>query len=330
MDFIHEYGLFLAKSITLVLAVGAVAFLIAASVRGRAGGGHRDHLEVRRLTTRYRDMARTIEHSLAQGRRAARRLAKQEKATGRLERKAQARLPRLFVLDFHGDMHASATQSLREEVSAVLASAGDDDEVLLRLESPGGMVPHYGLAASQLARLRDRGIRLTVAVDRVAASGGYLMASVADRIIAAPFAIVGSIGVVAQLPNFNRLLKRHDVDYELHTAGEHKRTLTVFGENTDQGREKLRAELDETHALFKNHIHRYRPALDIDTVATGEYWLGERARELGLVDDLQTSDDFLLERAERNELVGVRWRRRPHLRKRLSLVLESLLGRISG
>ena len=190
------------------------------------------------------------------------------------------------MIDFHGDIKATEAASLREIVTGILMEAGEGDEVLVRLENAGGMVTEHGLAASQLARVRQRKIALTVVVDKVAASGGYLMACVGERIIAAPFAVVGSIGVVAQLPNFHRLLEREGVDFELHTAGEYKRTLTLFGENSDTGREKLREQLEETHALFKDFIHEYRPDVDLDRLATGEYWHGTRALELGLVDEV--------------------------------------------
>lgn len=202
---------------------------------------------------------------------------------------------RVFVLRFAGDIRASAVESLREEITAVLQVARPErDRVLLVLDSPGGVVPGYGLAAAQLTRLRRAQIHLTVVVDRVAASGGYMMAAVANRIVAAPFAIVGSIGVVAQLPNINKLLKRHDVDIELHTAGEYKRTLTFLGENTDEGREKFKQDLEQTHSLFKQFLSRYRPGLDMEKVATGEHWLGEEAMALNLVDAIATSDDLLL------------------------------------
>lgn len=330
MAFLQEYGLFLAKTITLLAAFGAALVLaVGAASRGR-GEQRREHLTLRRLNDRYRDMARTIDHGLTRGRRAKRLLNKGEKRERKADGQREGRLPRLYVLDFEGDLRASATDSLREEVSAILASAHDSDEVLVRLESAGGMVHAYGLAASQLARLRARGLRLTVSVDRVAASGGYMMAGVADYIVAAPFAIVGSIGVVAQLPNLHRLLKRNDIDFELHTAGEHKRTLTVFGENTDEGRAKFREELQAIHDHFKAHLARYRPRLDVESVATGEFWLGERARELGLVDDLQTSDDFLLERRDRMELVALKWQRKEKLSRRLTVALESMMARLGS
>jgi serine protease SohB len=208
--------------------------------------------------------------------------------------------------------------SLREEISAVLQVAGGGDEGVLRLESEGGLVHGYGLAASQLRRLRDRGVRLTVAVDKVAASGGYLMACVGDRILAAPFAVVGSIGVVGQLPNFNRLLKKHEIDWELHTAGEHKRTLTVFGENTEAGRAKFRETLEDAHALFKSFITDHRPQVAIEEVATGDHWFGARAVALKLVDELKTSDDYLLERSKDHELYEVRYKRHRGMVERLT------------
>jgi serine protease SohB len=210
----------------------------------------------------------------------------------------------VFVLGFHGDIRAHAVRNLREEISALLTLAEPEDSVVVRLESSGGMVHAYGLAAAQLTRIRERGIPLTVCVDKVAASGGYLMACVADRIVAAPFAMVGSIGVLAQIPNFHRLLKKHDIDYELLTAGQYKRTLTVFGRNTDTARQKFAEELEDTHALFREFVQRYRPGLDVAAVATGEVWFGERAQGLGLVDTLGTSDALLQDARTRIRRAG--------------------------
>ena len=212
-------------------------------------------------------------------------------------------------------------------VTALLLEAQAGDEVLVRLDNAGGMVSEHGLAASQLARIRAKGIPLTVAVDKVAASGGYLMACVADRIIAAPFAVLGSIGVLAELPNFHRLLDRYGVDFELHTAGEYKRTLTLFGENTEEGRRKLRDQLEETHRLFKAFVAEYRPGLDLERVATGDYWHGQRAVELGLVDTIQTSDDFLLAASERKDLLKLKYRVRKKPIERLLASIQGVLDR---
>ena len=242
------------------------------------------------------------------------KLKKQRAKSGAVE----VTKPCLYVLDFKGSMDAHEVTSLREEISAVLAVASAQDEVLLRTESPGGVVHGYGTAASQLERLRKGGIRLTVAVDKVAASGGYMMACVADRIVAAPFAIIGSIGVVAQIPNFHRLLKKNDIDVELHTAGQFKRTLTLFGENTEQGREKFREDLNETHELFKRFVHEQRPSLDIDSVATGEHWFGSQAKEKGLIDAIGTSDDLLIAELDNHEVIAVRYTRRKRLMDRFT------------
>ncbi|EGZ7035818.1 protease SohB, partial [Cronobacter sakazakii] len=199
---------------------------------------------------------------------------------------------------------------------------------LVRLESPGGVVHGYGLAASQLQRLRERQIPLTIAVDKVAASGGYMMACVANNIVAAPFAIIGSIGVVAQIPNFNRLLKRNDIDIELHTAGQYKRTLTLLGENTEEGREKFREDLNETHHLFKEFVHSMRPSLDIDAVATGEHWYGVQAKEKGLVDEISTSDDLIIARMAEREVVSLRYMQRKRLMDRFTGSAAQSLDRL--
>ncbi|NCA88726.1 MAG: protease SohB [Gammaproteobacteria bacterium] len=297
-----DYGLFLAKTLTLLLGIGLLVVLAVRARKSDQAGA--DHLEVTHLNDHYRDLA----HQLRQASRpdkAYQRSLKAERKADKARAKAQEERARLFVVDFQGDIKATESAALREIISALLLEAQAGDQVLLRLENAGGLVTEHGLAASQLTRLRAKGLRLTVAVDKVAASGGYLMAVVADQIIAAPFAVVGSIGVVAQLPNFHRVLERHGVDYELHTAGDYKRTLTLFGENTDAGREKLRQQLEDTHGLFKDFIHEFRPGLDLDRVATGEYWHGTQALALGLIDAIQTSDDFLLAAAEQTDLYQV-------------------------
>ncbi len=233
--------------------------------------------------------------------------------------------PRLFVLNFDGDVEASAVENLREEISAIVSASKEGDKVLLRLESPGGMVHSYGLAASQLQRLKQAGLELTIAVDQVAASGGYMMACTADKIVAAPFAVVGSIGVVAEIPNFHRLLKHNKVDYEQHTAGEFKRTLTMFAENSEEARSKFKSELEETHVLFKEFIIQNRPSLDIEKVATGEHWYGSQALKLGLIDEVMTSDDIILEAAENSDIFEINYEVKKPLSQRLSFSLQSML-----
>lgn len=324
MELLSQYGLFLAKVLTIVLAIGALVVLtLGMTQRKRARKGE---LQVVNLGEQYREMQDDMQETCMSGaerKQAAKRKKKEEKTAAKEEKQRAKRgeektlKPRLYVLDFDGSMDAGEVGALREEISAVLAVATPQDEVLLRLESPGGVVHGYGLAASQLQRLRQGGIRLTVAVDKVAASGGYMMACVADRIVAAPFAIVGSIGVVAQIPNFNRLLKNKDIDVELHTAGEYKRTLTLFGENTPQGREKFREELNVMHGLFKQFVKQMRPSLDIDAVATGEHWFGTQARDLGLVDAIGTSDDLLIAEMANHDVLNVRYTRRKRLLDRI-------------
>jgi serine protease SohB len=315
MDFITDYGLFVAKLATVLVFLLALTFGLAV-IRKRGKAGQEERLEVKRLNDKYDAMALALRAAMG-----PKRAFRQAHRAFKAERKARAKdvggdgsgaRKRLFVLRFQGDLRASAVAALREEVTAVLTVATPNDEVVVILESPGGVVHGYGLAASQLQRFKDHGIALTVAVDKVAASGGYLMACVARRIIAAPFAILGSIGVVGQMPNFNRLLKSHDVDYELITAGEYKRTLTLFGENTEKGREKFREDIEITHTLFKDFVTTHRPDVDIERVSTGEHWYGLQALELKLVDAVRTSDDYLREagaEADLYELTYIRKRR---------------------
>lgn len=324
-EFLFQYGLFFAKAVTWIAAIFIVSALVANLIHGLRAQVS-DHLEVKNLNHRFRDLADSVKHSVLtpdQWKKEIKAHKADDKARAKAGKgEAGERRPRVFVLDFDGDLQASAVDSLRDEISAVLQVAGSSDETLLRLESPGGVVHGYGLAASQLQRIRDKGMKLTVAVDKVAASGGYLMACVADRILAAPFAIVGSIGVVGQLPNFNRLLKKHEIDYELHTAGEHKRSLTLFGENTEAGRAKFREELEDAHALFKAFIQQNRPQVPMDQVATGEHWFGTRALALKLVDELRTSDDYLLERSKDCDLYELRFKRHRSLTERVAAGLS--------
>ncbi|WP_312757116.1 protease SohB [Pantoea brenneri] len=335
MDLLSSYGLFLAKVVTLVVAIAAIVLIVMnAALRKRGQSGQ---LRLTHLGDDYQQMKEDLQ--LAKMKPQAQKVwLKNHKKSEKLKAKAEKRAakqgesevnkPTLYVLDFKGSMDASEVTSLREEVSAVLAVTQPGDEVLLRLESPGGVVHGYGLAASQLQRLRDRGLQITAAVDKVAASGGYMMACVADRIVAAPFSIIGSIGVVAQVPNFNRLLKRNDIDVELHTAGQYKRTLTLFGENTDEGREKFQEDLNETHLLFKQFVHQMRPSLDIDKVATGEHWYGRQALDLGLIDEVGTSDDLIIRQMDRFNVLGVHYARRRKMIDRMTHSAGSVAERL--
>lgn len=318
-EFFLQYGLFLARTLTVVVAVlactGAMVAIISRGQRQQS----REQLQVKHLNRRYEELQFSVTSAM-QSPKARKKAAKARRREQKQQAKETPTLPRLFVLEFQGDIQASGVSSLRREVTAILSVCEAGDEVLLRLESPGGVVHSYGLAASQLVRLKQAGLRLTVAVDKVAASGGYMMACVADHILAAPFAVIGSIGVVAQLPNFHRLLEKNQVDYELYTAGEYKRTVTVFGENTPEGREKFQQQLEDIHVLFKEFVATHRPKLALEQVATGEYWYGTRALELGLVDELLTSDDYLLAARERANLYSLKYQRQRNLRERLRQV----------
>lgn len=292
MEFLYEYGMFLLKAVTLTAAVLAVVGAMA-GLRQRSRVRSDGHVEVRDLNDRYRSFREFLQSHILSKQEFKAQKKREKDRTKKESGESKKRSGRLYVLDFHGDLKATASDDLREEISTVISVAEADDEVLLRLESGGGTVHGYGFAASQLQRVRDAGISLTVAVDRLAASGGYMMACVGERILAAPFAVIGSIGVLAQLPNFHRLLKKANVDFEQHSAGEHKRSLTMFGENTEQDRAKVRQELEETHDLFKEFVAARRQQAKISEVATGEVWYGQQALERGLVDELKTSDSYI-------------------------------------
>ncbi len=322
-EFLAEFGMFALQLVTIVVLVAIAIVFITTSARR---SGHPDGITVKHLNRQFEDAANVVKRAVL-GKDAFRKEAKAaKKLRKKRKRSKDEKRKRIFVLDFKGDLRASATASLREEVSAVLAVAKEGDQVLLRLENAGGAVHEHGLAASQLMRIKQRGLPLLIAVDKVAASGGYLMACVADRLMSAPFAIIGSIGVLAQLPNFRRLLEDKGIDFEQITAGKYKRTLTLFGENTAEGREKLKEELEDVHELFKNEIAGHRPQVELDRVATGEYWYGTRALDLKLVDEIGTSDDFLAEAAGQNDLYQVAFKRRRTFPERLRAGAESLLG----
>ncbi len=319
-QFFAEYGLFLLKVVTILAAI-VVGVVVAASAGRKAS---HQGLEVENLNANFKSLADTLRAAIST-KDEQKQAAKARKKEAKAKSKTPSTRPRSFVIDFKGDLKASAVASLREEVSAILDVAADGDDVIVRLENHGGVVHEHGLAASQLARIRDREIPLAVCVDKVAASGGYLMACVASRIYAAPFAILGSIGVLAQIPNFSRALDSHGVEFEQVTAGKYKRTVTMFGKNTDEDRAKLKEELEDVHTLFKDAVNKYRPDLDLEKVATGEHWYGTRALELGLADEIRTSDEVLKALVEERDLYRVSFNIKQPLQKRLLSNIDGLL-----
>ncbi|OTQ73073.1 MULTISPECIES: protease SohB [unclassified Gilliamella] len=332
MNWFSQYSLFLAETATVVIAI--LVLLIFILSQRRKSSTIAGRLSVKDISQEYEQVkddmlmssmdeveAKQFNKELKKQKKLEKKQAKQAaKKKDSIDENAKSSdaKPKLFVLSFNGSMDAHEVEELRQEITAVLAIIKPEDQVVVKLESPGGVVHGYGLAASQLLRFRTRNIPFTVVVDKVAASGGYMMACTASKIVAAPFAIVGSIGVVAQIPNFNRLLKKHDVDIELQTAGEYKRTLTMFGENTDEGRQKFKQELEETHLLFKDFVKEYRPNIDIEQVATGEHWFATQAKEKGLVDEISTSDDFILSHLDTHKIIAVNYQRKQKLTEKLS------------
>lgn len=314
MHYLAEYGIFLLKIITLVVGILIVVAVSVSLLSKGKEDRFKGRLEIKKLNKKYREMTDQLQEEILPKKALKVFLKAQEKAQKVADEHPRRRV---FVLTFNGDIKASAVENLREEITAVLSVAKESDEILVRIESPGGVVHTYGLAASQLQRIRDKKIPLVVCVDKVAASGGYLMASVADHIIAAPFAIIGSIGVIAQLPNFNKLLKKNAIDFEQLTAGEYKRTLTLFGENTEEGRHKLQEEIEIIHHQFKDFIAQNRPQVNITEVATGEHWLAARALDLKLVDRLMTSDDYLWNASHHADIFEINYITRKPLSSRL-------------
>lgn len=327
--FFLEYGIFLAKLLTLV-AIVVLLLGLAASSRSRTHAPEK--LEIKHLNDHYERMAWMLKMHIVPKKEFAKEFKahKHQKKRQKKSSKGTEKRKRIFVLDFHGDIRATAVGSLREEITAVLSVATPEDEVLLRLENAGGLVHDHGLATSQLVRLREKQIPLTVAVDKMAASGGYMMACVGNHIIAAPFAVIGSIGALVQLPNFHRLLDKYGVDFEQIKAGELKRTLTLFGMNTDSDRERAKEQVEDVHHLFKEFIARYRPAIDLSQVATGQHWHALRAQELGLVDTLKTSDDYLLEASNTAAIYTIEYSVKKAFSQRLLARVQSATDKALG
>jgi len=336
LEFLTEYGLFLAKIVTFVVAaLVVISVIMSAAQKDRGDHEGEGELKIRKLNEKYEKLRESIQSRLMSDhqrkvfQKARKKAQKAEKKAAKAAKNTDEQddsRGRVYVLDFDGDIKASDTDPLRRAITAVLSIADPEkDEVVIRLESGGGLVHSYGLAAAQLDRIRSKGLRLTACVDKVAASGGYMMACVADRIVASPFAILGSIGVVAQLPNFHRFLKKNDVDFEVLTAGEHKRTMTIFGENTDKGRQKFLEDLEDTHGLFKEYVSERRPDLDIAAVANGDIWFGKRALEVKLIDEIKTSDEYLIEACDRADVVSVAYQRKRTLPEKLGLATSTAL-----
>ena len=335
MDFITDYGMFLAKAVTIVISIGIVVGLISSAGQKNRKGDKKGSIKVSRINEHIDELRDALRDSVLDKdllkaiEKIEKKKAKdQEKKKKKLIGEEDTKVKRYFVLNFEGNIAADAVASLREEITAVLSMATDSDEVILRLESPGGMVHAYGLASSQLLRIKNQKIPLTICVDKVAASGGYMMACLADKLVAAPFAIIGSIGVLVQLPNFHRVLKKYDVDYEMISAGEYKRTLSHFGEITDKGKDKVQEDVENIHNIFKDWVKTYRPSVEIDSIATGETWVGTQAKDRYMVDEIKTSDECVIEACETSEVYEIEFEIKKSLQVRLASLLEESADRL--
>jgi serine protease SohB len=337
LEYLIQYGMFLAQVVTIVVAIVFVLIVIISASSRQRREASKGHIKVSKLNEHFEELQNELQRivldkiSLKLEYKKKKQQAKKEQK----EQKAQAKLAqdgvperkkRVYVLNFKGDMAAHAVSSLREEISAVLSLAEVRDEVVLRLESPGGMVHAYGLASSQLSRIKEKKIPLTICVDKVAASGGYMMACLADRLVSAPFAIIGSIGVIVQLPNFHRVLKKNDIDFEMITAGEYKTTLTSFGEITQKGRDKVKEDVEDMHGLFKKWVKDHRPSVDIDKISTGETWVGTKAKARYMVDEIKTSDEVLMSACESADVFEVEFVQKPSLQRKLGAIFKGVLG----
>jgi serine protease SohB len=324
MEILAEYGVFLLKVTTVTLAVLVPILLIISSSKSRSSS-ERGHLEIRNLSDQFESMGEALNGSQMDS-KSLKKFTKEAQKRKKKESKKQDKQS-VFVLDFNGDVQASGVDKLKHEINAILLSETKCKEVVLKVESGGGSAYAYGLCAAELKRLVDHKIKLTVCIDRVAASGGYLMSCVASKIVAAPWALVGSIGVIAQMPNINKLLKKNLVDFDMHTAGEFKRTLTVFGENTEEGRDKFKSELEDLHVIFKDFVKENRADIDTAVVATGEVWQGDQALAVGLIDEIGTSDDYLVKLSKRFKLFEIEYVEKKNLSDRFAFGIQNAIDK---
>tara|TARA_Y100001970_G_scaffold29695_1_gene36844 strand:- start:6 stop:1028 length:1023 start_codon:yes stop_codon:yes gene_type:complete len=322
MEFLTEYGVFLLKVITIALAITVPLLIIIGSSKSKTPS--KGSLVVKNLSKKYEDMGTAIRSSQLNPKE-LKKYNKDVQKKKKADDKKPSKEDSVYVLNFNGDIQASEVTKLKHEINAILLSDTKCKEVVIKVESGGGSAYAYGLCAAELKRLVDNKIKLTVCIDKVAASGGYLMSCVASKIIAAPWAIVGSIGVIAQLPNFHRLLKKNSIDFEMHTAGEFKRTLTTLGENTEEGRKKFKSELEDLHLIFKDFVKEQRPQVDTKIVATGEVWQGEKAIEVGLIDAIGTSDDYLVGLSKKLRLFEIDYVEKKNLTERFAFSAQLLI-----
>ena len=322
MEFLTDYGIFLLKVITIALAITIPILIIIGSSKSKTP--NKGSLVVKNLSKKYENMGSSIRSSLMNPKE-LKKYNKEVQKKNKKDQKKPSKDDAVYVLNFNGDIQASEVSKLKNEINAILLSDTKCKEVVIKVESGGGSAYAYGLCAAELKRLVDNKIKLTVCIDKVAASGGYLMSCVASKIIAAPWAIVGSIGVIAQLPNFHRLLKKNSIDFEMHTAGEFKRTLTTLGENTEDGRKKFKSELEDLHLIFKDFVKEQRPQVDTKVVATGEVWQGDKAIEVGLIDELGTSDDYLVGLSKKLKLYEIEYVEKKNLSERFAFSTQLLI-----
>jgi len=322
MEFLTDYGVFLLKVITIALAITIPLLVIIGSSKSKTPS--KGSLVVKNLSKNFEDMGTAIRSSQLNPKE-LKKYNKEIQKKKKADDKKPSKEDSVYVLNFNGDIQASEVTKLKHEINAILLSDTKCKEVVIKVESGGGSAYAYGLCAAELKRLVDNKIKLTVCIDKVAASGGYLMSCVASKIIAAPWAVVGSIGVIAQLPNFHRLLKKNSIDFEMHTAGEFKRTLTTLGENTEDGRKKFKSELEDLHLIFKDFVKEQRPQVDTKVVATGEVWQGEKAIEVGLIDALGTSDDYLVGLSKKLKLFEINYVEKKNLAERFAFSAQLLI-----
>jgi serine protease SohB len=310
----------MVTAIVIIVAFIFVSLALVSIVKGfkNLSKGNSDSVEITNLNKKYKKLTNLAKSVLMN--------KPKKKVKTILELEDEISHHKVYYLTFKGDIMAKAVDQLSEEITVLLNIAKDGDEVVLNLESPGGVVHGYGLAAAQLDRIKKAKLKLTICVDKVAASGGYMMACVGDEIVAAPFAILGSIGVVMEYPNFYELLNKVGVKYQQLTAGQYKRTISPFLEPSKEGTEKAKDDLSRTHKLFKDHITAHRKNVDIEKVATGETWYGSECIANGLIDSINTSDEVIQGKMSRNTVFKIKYKEPKKPIKLISHLVSSVLS----
>ena len=195
-----------------------------------------------------------------------------------------------------GDLKYETINHLLEEAFSVEKAPG----IILHIESPGGFPYDCYEVTRKIAKLKTQypEKKVIAQVGSLAASGGYYIASAADKIYASEASTIGSIGVIMTYLQYNRFLEKHDVIPQVHQAGKDKVAVHPLKELTEDALSDLQDNLNQHHQIFIDTVKIGRgDALNqtSEPLFTGKVWLGNKALELGLIDKIGLFDEMLIE-----------------------------------